>query len=69
MKLLVSIWKELIGLFVDDGALAALSAGLIAVLAVAVMWLSLDPLLAALALPLGCILILGWSVSVAVKRH
>lgn len=68
MKLLASIWSELLGLFVDDGALAGLCVALIAVLAVATLWLSLPPLVAGAALLVGCIAILGWSVVAAARR-
>lgn len=68
MKLLASIWAELLGLFVDDGALAGLCVALIAVLAVATLWWALPPLVAGAALLVGCIAILGWSVVAAARR-
>jgi hypothetical protein len=68
MKLLVSIWTEAVGLIIDDSALAALCAGLIAVLAAAVLWLSHPPLIAGALLLVGCIAILAWSVGRAARK-
>lgn len=67
MKFLLSIWEEAIGLFVDDGALAALCVGLIAILTVAVLVVGLPGLVAGLLLLLGCVLILAWSIWRAVR--
>ena len=69
MALLLSIWNEAFGLFVDDGALAALCVGLIAVLGAAVLWLSLAPMLAGLLLLAGCVAILAWSVITAAEKR
>lgn len=69
IKLLGSIAREAFGLFVDDGALAALCVGLIACVTILVLGLSLPPLLGGLALLLGCIAILGWSIARASSRH
>ena len=68
MKLLIAIWTEAIGLFIDDGALAALCAGLIALLTLAALWLSLPPLAAGVALLIGCIAILVWSTITAARK-
>ena len=62
MNLLVSIYKEIVGLFIDDGALALLSLILIALVAGLVALAGLPPLLGALALLVGCLLILADSV-------
>jgi len=69
MALLIAIWKETIGLFIDDGRLALLCVVLIAGLGSAVLWLSLPPLLAGFALLAGCIAILGWSVMAAARQR
>lgn len=69
MKLLVAIWTETIGLFVDDGALALLCVALIAVLSAAVLWLSLPAVIAGCLLLAGCVAILGYSVLSAVRRR
>jgi|GEM_PF-2721062 len=68
MSFLKSFWAEGIGLFVDDGFLAALCAGLIAVLALAVWLLGLTGIVAGVVLGLGCIVILAWSVGRALRR-
>lgn len=62
MKLLTSIFQELLGLFVDDGNLALQSLGLIALVALAVHYGGMDPLLGGGLLLLGCIAILGLSL-------
>ncbi len=67
MNVLKSIWEEGVGLFVDDGALAALCVGLIAVLTVAVLLLKLSGFIAGLILAAGCIVILVWSVLRAIR--
>lgn len=69
MNLLKSFWKEAIGLFVDDELLAGLCVALIAVATVAVLWLTIPPLVAGVVLLIGCILILGWSVARAAGRR
>ena len=68
MQFLKSFWDEAIGLFVDDGALAALCAGLIAILAIAVVTLHLPGVVAGLILLVGCVAILTWSVRRALRR-
>ena len=58
MKLLGQIWRELVGLFVDDGALAAQTALLVVALTLATKLLGLPALWAAGLLLPGCLLIL-----------
>lgn len=67
MTFLKAFWEETVGLFVDDGALAALCAGLIAVLTLAVLLLGLPGFVAGVILGLGCIAILVWSVLRAIR--
>jgi hypothetical protein len=67
VKLLATIWSETFGLFVDDGALAALCIALIAIVTIATLWLSLPALIAGAALLAGCIAILTWSVLRAIR--
>lgn len=62
MKFLRTVLSEFIGLFVDDGALAALCAVLIVALTVAVLLASLSGVVAGLLLLTGCVVILVWSV-------
>ncbi len=68
MQFLKSFWDEAVGLFVDDGALAALCAGLIAILAVGVILLGLPGVAAGMILLVGCVVILAWSVVRALGR-
>lgn len=65
MKLLRLIWDEIIGLFVDDAALA-LSCVVLIALAVA-LGLAVPPIYAGILLLAGCVAILGWSVWRAVR--
>jgi len=60
--------SELIGMFVDDGSLAAFSLILVIAVAGAVKLLALPPLIGGLLLLLGCLVILIYSVRRAVKR-
>jgi hypothetical protein len=60
--------SELIGMFVDDGSLAALSLLLILAVAVAIKLAALPPLIGGVLLLLGCLAILAYSVGRAVKR-
>jgi hypothetical protein len=69
MTLLRTILAELVHLFVDDGAMALSVALLIAVIAVAVKLMMLQPLLGAILLFAGCITILADSLRRAVKRR
>ncbi|MDE1992406.1 MAG: hypothetical protein KGI75_07870 [Rhizobiaceae bacterium] len=61
--------SELIGMFIDDGSLAAFSLILIAAVAGAVKLLALPPLIGGLLLLVGCLVILTDSVRRAVKRR
>ncbi len=67
MKLLRQIWDELVGMFVDDGALAAQTVILVAGVTLAAL-LGLPALWAAAVLIPGCLVILGASVMRAKKR-
>ncbi len=70
MKILLIIWEEFIGMFIDDGALALFALALIAVVAVAVKFAGLDPLVGGALLVLGYLAILAESVHrFAVKKH
>ena len=62
MTVLAAIAREVAGLFIDDGALALLSLVLIAVVAGLVELAGLPALWGALALLVGCLLILADSV-------
>ena len=62
MNVLTAIAREVAGLFIDDGALALLSLVLIAIVAGLVELAGLPALLGALALLVGCLLILADSV-------
>ena len=52
------VFKELVGMFVDDGNLALLALILIALVAAAVKLLALPPLIGGLLLLAGCLAIL-----------
>jgi membrane protein implicated in regulation of membrane protease activity len=69
MTLIRTILTELIHLFVDDGALAALAALLIALAAGAVKLLALPPLGGAMVVLVGSIAILADSVRRAARRQ
>jgi hypothetical protein len=56
------IWDEMVGMFVDDGALALQAAVLIGVVAVGVKTLGVPPLLGGIVLLAGCILALALSI-------
>ncbi len=60
--------SELIGMFIDDGSLATLCLILILVIAGAVEFLTMPPLVGGLLLLVGCLAILLYSVRRAVKR-
>ena len=60
--------SELIGMFIDDGSLATLCLILILVIAGAVEFLAMPPLVGGLLLLVGCLAILLYSVRRAVKR-
>lgn len=52
------VFKELVGMFVDDGNLALLALILVALIAAAVKLLGLPPLIGGLLLLAGCLAIL-----------
>ncbi len=62
MNALRLVYKEIVGLFIDDGALALLSLVLIAVVAGLVELAGLPALLGAFLLLVGCLVILADSV-------
>ena len=62
MNLLHSIWDEIVGLFVDDGALALLCVALIGLAGLVTLVLAIPALYSGFVLLAGCIAILGWSV-------
>ncbi len=62
MKFIISVFAELIGLFVDDGSLALQIVGLIVAVTVLVKGLGLAPLWGAALLLLGCLGILTLSL-------
>ncbi|NLS00353.1 hypothetical protein HGP17_26295 [Rhizobium sp. P38BS-XIX] len=68
MNLLKSIIAELLGMFIDDGALALLSLALIIVIAIAVYAGLFSGFIAALILLMGCILILAESLTRAARN-
>jgi hypothetical protein len=68
MKLLRAIVDEVLGMFIDDGALAAFSVVLIATAAVIALLLPIPALWAGLLLLIGCVVLLAWSVLRAVRR-
>lgn len=63
MNLLQSGVRELAGMFIDDGALAAIVLILITVIGLAVRAAYLDALTGALALMFGCLMVLAESLS------
>ncbi len=60
--------QELIGMFIDDGALALLSIVLIAVIAVAVEYAGLPGFAGGILLLIGCIVILAESTYRAARK-
>ena len=68
MKILQIIWEELIGMFIDDGALALFALVLIACITVAVKFAGLDPLIGGGLLLLGYLAILTESVHRFAKK-
>lgn len=67
MNILKIVFKELLGMFIDDGALALLSLLLIAAVGLVVKLGFVTALVGALILDLGCLLILAESVFRAAK--
>jgi hypothetical protein len=62
MTILRIIWEELIGMFIDDGALALFALALITTVSVAVKFAGLDPLVGGGLLLVGYLAILAESV-------
>ncbi|TPJ34876.1 hypothetical protein [Mesorhizobium sp. B2-8-3] len=58
MTMIRLVFKELVGMFVDDGSLALLALILIALIAAAVKFLGLPPLVGGWLLLAGCLAIL-----------
>lgn len=67
MTILKTAFEELIGMFIDDGALALLSLVLIVAVVAGAKMGYVSGLVAAIALLAGCILILAESVSRAAR--
>ncbi|NLS07943.1 hypothetical protein HGP14_32470 [Rhizobium sp. P32RR-XVIII] len=67
MNILKIVFKELLGMFIDDGALALLSLILIAAVGLVVKLGFVTALVGALILAVGCLLILAESVFRAAK--
>lgn len=68
MKFFRAALSEILGLFIDDGSLALFTALLIAIIGVAVEWLTLPPLIGAVLLFIGCLMILLASLLRATRR-
>ena len=69
MNILRTIAREVVGLFIDDGALALLSLALIALVTVLVELAGLPAMWGALALLLGCLAILADSVQARLPQR
>ena len=69
MTVLGLIWSELVGMFIDDGALALLALVLVAVVTVLVKLFALPGLWGALVLLVGCLAILADSVRRAARKR
>ena len=69
MTAIRAVLAELLGLFIDDGALALAAVALIAVVAAAVRWAGLPPLGGALLILVGCLLILADSLARAARSR
>jgi hypothetical protein len=67
MTMIRLVFKELVGMFVDDGNLALLALILIALITAAVKLLALPPLIGGLLLLVGCLAILVESVRRAAR--
>ncbi|WP_342241011.1 hypothetical protein [Inquilinus sp. OTU3971] len=67
MTAIKAVLAELLGLFIDDGALALATIALIAAVAAAVRWVGLPGLDGALLILLGCLLILAESLARAAR--
>ncbi|MEO8245436.1 MAG: hypothetical protein ABI832_24455 [bacterium] len=68
MNLVKQIWSELVGMFVDDGALATQIAVLVAAVTGAVKLIGIPPLWAATFLIPGCVVILATSIKRARRK-
>ena len=62
MSVIAGVFEEILGMFVDDGALALWSLALIVVVTVLVLLAGLPALLGAFLLLVGCLAILADSV-------
>ena len=62
MEFLRTTLKELRDLFIDDGNLVFLLLSLIAIISIAVKWLSLQPIFGGILLLLGYLILLAESV-------
>lgn len=69
MIVLKLIWDEILGMFVDDGALALQAVVLIAVVAGLVKGLGLSPLVGGVLLLVGCLVALGLSLLRKTRRR
>lgn len=67
MSILKTAFEELIGMFIDDGALALLSLVLIVAVVIGARAGYVSGLVAALILLVGCLLILAESISRAAR--
>jgi predicted membrane protein len=67
MQILIAIYKETVGMFIDDGALAFLSLILIILVAFAAKFAIIGGTLGAVLLIIGCVAILTESVSRAAR--
>ncbi|MBW8727611.1 MAG: hypothetical protein JF625_20980 [Inquilinus limosus] len=67
MTTIKAVLAELLGLFIDDGALALAAIALIAAVAAAVRWAGLPGLGGALLILAGCLLILAESLHRAAR--
>jgi hypothetical protein len=68
MTILKIAFKELIGMFIDDGALALLSLVLVLGVGIAVEKALIGPTVGAVVLCVGCVAILAESVTRAARR-
>ncbi|TSD90041.1 hypothetical protein FFK22_004355 [Mycobacterium sp. KBS0706] len=67
MSAIKTVLAELLGLFIDDGALALAAIALIAAVAAAVRWAELPGLEGGLLILAGCLLILAESLTRAAR--
>jgi hypothetical protein len=69
MSALGAVWRELLGLFVDDGALALEILAVVMLAAISVALAPNAPLAAGVILLLGCLGVLSASVARAARRR